>query len=111
MNIKTEIKNNVLFVYLEGEIDHHTSVEIKEIVDRLYASNRLTHILFDFEDVTFMDSSGVGLLIGRYRNAMIGGGKVALIKVKPEIDKLMNLSGIYKLMKKYEDEQNAVANL
>ncbi len=111
MDIKTMIKNNILLVDLEGEIDHHTSVQIKEEVDRLYLSNRLSHILFNFEKVTFMDSSGVGLLMGRYRNTVISGGKVVLVKVSPEVDKVMNLSGIYKLMKTYQSENEAIAHL
>ncbi len=109
--LRTEIKNNILFVYLEGEIDHHTSVDIKATVDKLYQINRLTHILFNFENVTFMDSSGIGLIIGRYKNTVVSGGKVVLVQVKPEVNKILQLSGIYKLMKKYEDEQTAIQHL
>ncbi|OOB79707.1 MAG: anti-anti-sigma factor [Epulopiscium sp. Nele67-Bin001] len=107
----TQIKNNVLCVTLDGEIDSYTASHIREEVDRLFQINRLTHIIFDFENVTFMDSSGIGLLMGRYRNVAIGGGQVVLIKVRPEIDKVMKLSGIYKLIKNYTDEKDALAHL
>ncbi|ONI37825.1 anti-sigma F factor antagonist [Candidatus Epulonipiscium fishelsonii] len=107
----TNIKDNVLFVNLVGELDHHTATSIREEIDRIYQGNRVKHIVFDFEKVGFMDSSGIGLLMGRYRNASIVGGKVMLIKVKPEINKVLNLSGIYKLMNCYANEEEAVANL
>ncbi len=73
--------------------------------------HHIKHIIFDFRDTKFMDSSGIGLLMGRYRNVIITGGKVVLIKVKPEIDKVMHLSGIYKLMKNYTDEKDALTHL
>ncbi|OON96260.1 MAG: anti-sigma F factor antagonist [Epulopiscium sp. Nele67-Bin005] len=111
MKIKTEVQNNILVVRLDGEIDHHSSTLIKETVDQLYQKHRVRHILFDFKDVTFMDSSGIGMLMGRYRSTIIGGGKVMLVEVKPEVDKILQLSGIYKLMKLYKDETVAVANL
>ncbi len=107
----TKVRNNVLFVMLEGEIDSYSASHIREEVDRLFQINRLTHIIFDFENVTFMDSSGVGLLMGRYRTVSIGGGQVIIIKVRPEVDKIMKLSGIYKLIKNYTDEKDALAHL
>ncbi len=109
--MSTQIRNNILFVTLDGEIDSYTASHIREEVDRLFQINRLSHIIFDFENVTFMDSSGIGLLMGRYRNVSIGGGQVILIKVRPEIDKVMKLSGLYKLIKNYTDEKDALAHL
>ncbi len=111
MLIDTKVSNNVLFINLEGEIDNYTSNIIRTEIDKIYNSSRIHHMIFNFEKVTFMDSAGVGLLIGRYRTVVMGGGKVALVKVRPEIDKVMNLSGIYKLMKNFEDENTAVSNL
>lgn len=100
-----------LIVKLKGEIDHHTSVEIRESVDREYKRKRAKNILFDFNEVEFMDSSGIGMLIGRYRNVAICGGTVALIHVDEHIDKVLNLSGIYKLMKNYKDQEIALNSL
>ncbi|OOB78128.1 MAG: anti-sigma F factor antagonist [Epulopiscium sp. Nuni2H_MBin003] len=111
MSIDTKVQNNILVVNLEGEIDHHTSTVIREEVDKIYNTSRLNHIIFNFEKVTFMDSSGVGLLIGRYRMVTMAGGKIGLVKVKSELDKVMNLSGVYKLMKRFEDESVAISHL
>ncbi|OON93913.1 MAG: anti-sigma F factor antagonist [Candidatus Epulonipiscioides saccharophilum] len=111
MCLDAKINKNTLFVNLDGEIDHHTSTSIRSEIDKLYDSSRISNIIFNFENVTFMDSSGVGLLMGRFRNATIGGGKVALIKVPKEIDKILNISGIYKLMNKFDDEEKALTHL
>ncbi|ONI44867.1 anti-anti-sigma factor [Epulopiscium sp. SCG-B10WGA-EpuloA2] len=111
MCLESKINKNTLFIKLEGEIDHHTSTNMRNKIDKLYDSARISNIVFDFERVTFMDSSGVGLLMGRFRNATIGGGKVALVRVPKEIDKILNISGIYRLMSKFEDETKALTYL
>lgn len=100
-----------LVAILQGEIDHHTCVEIREKIDREFQKRRAKNLLIDFKNIKFMDSSGIGMLMGRYRNVAICGGKVALYNVNPETQKLLNMSGIYKLMKVYESKEEAIANL
>lgn len=100
-----------LVVKLSGEIDHHTSVEIRECIDREYQKRRGKSILFDFNDVVFMDSSGIGMLMGRYRNVAISGGNIGLLNVSGNIDKVLSLSGLYKLMKTYDNKEDALDKL
>lgn len=100
-----------LIVTIEGEVDYHTSVEIRERVDREYQRQRARNILFDFSNIHFMDSSGIGVLMGRYRNVMILGGNVALYGVGDQVDKVLSISGIYKIMKNYDSMDEAIANL
>ncbi|MEG0388901.1 MAG: anti-sigma factor antagonist [Niameybacter sp.] len=111
MNIDFYMQDTTLIVILSGEIDHHTSVEIRETVDREYQKRRARNILFDFDQVVFMDSSGIGLLMGRYRNVSICGGYIGLYNVSSKVDKILNISGIYKLMKLYESKDHAFKNL
>ncbi len=111
MCLEAQINKNTLFINLDGEIDHHTSTGIRSEIDKLYDSSRISNIIFNFENVTFMDSSGVGLLMGRFRNVTISGGRVALVRVPKEIDKILNISGIYKLMNKFDDEEKALNHL
>lgn len=111
MNIEFCMQDNTLIVDLSGEIDHHTSVEIRETVDREYQKRRAKNILFDFSKIVFMDSSGIGLLMGRYRNVSICGGYIALYNVSPKVDQILSISGIYKLMKLYESREHAFKNL
>lgn len=105
------MQGTTLVVVPSGEIDHHTSVTIREKVDREFQKRRARNILFDFNNIMFMDSSGIGLLMGRYRAAAICGGNIALFNVKPKVGQMLELSGMYKLMKVYEDRDEALAHL
>ena len=100
-----------LVVALMGEIDHHTCVAIRQAVDRNYEKNRAKNLLFDFEKVTFMDSSGIGMLMGRYRLVVIRGGKVGLYNVPTDIVRILKMSNICKLMKAYSNKQEALKEL
>ncbi len=111
MNISFAVKDRNLIVKIKGEIDHHTSVAIREKVDREYQRKRALNIIFDLSEINFMDSSGIGVLMGRYRNVMILGGHVGLYGVSPQVDRILSISGIYKIMKKYECIDDAIANL
>ena len=77
MPVTIKKKNDELFACLKGEIDHHTAPELREAIDEaLSLSERATVLVLDFSEVSFMDSSGVGLVMGRYRYAATLGKKV-----------------------------------
>ena len=98
MNIEYDIKDRSLVLKITEEIDHHTTEEIRRKAD--YEINRLLprKVIFDFNSVTFMDSAGIGLLIGRYREAKTLGGSTEIINVKPSIKKVLEMCGVSKLM-------------
>ena len=111
MQIFFTTQDRNLIVTIIGEVDYHTSVEIRERVDREYQRRRTRNIIFDFSNIQFMDSSGIGVLMGRYRNVMILGGNVALYGVGDQVDRILALSGIYKIMKNYDSMDEAIVNL
>lgn len=111
MQIEFYMLDSTLIVALTGEIDHHTCVAIREAVDKTYQKKRAKNLLFDFEKVTFMDSSGIGMLMGRYRVVAIGGGKIGLYNVPKDIEKVLKMANIYKLMKAYSNKQEALKEL
>lgn len=111
VEIGFSMQEKTLIVTLKGEIDHHTCVEIRERVDREYQKRRAKNILFDFSHIAFMDSSGIGLLMGRYRNVSICGGTIGIYNVSHKVDKVLNLSGVYKLMKQYSNREQALKQL
>lgn len=111
MRIDFETTKNILDIKLIGEIDHHTCVEIREKIDREYQKKRAKHILIDFSDVKFMDSSGIGLLMGRYRNVAIGGGHIGVYNVSENVDKILDMAGLYKLVKMYDNQEKALNSL
>lgn len=98
MNIKLENIGTTLVVKLTGEIDHHTAPEIRDVIDREISINNTKNVVLDFDGVSFMDSSGIGMIVGRYKQISARGGKVMLIRVKPQVDKILEISGLKKLL-------------
>ncbi len=98
MEIKLENIGTTLVAKLTGEIDHHTAPGLRETLDREIELNNITNIVLDFDGVTFMDSSGIGMIVGRYKQISARGGKVMIIRVKPQVDKILEISGLKKLL-------------
>ena len=82
----------------ELEQVHHTAPMLREEMDREIASRNITNLVLDFDGVTFMDSSGIGVIAGRYKLIQARGGKVMVIRVKPQVDKILEISGLKKIL-------------
>ena len=98
MDIKLENIGTTLVVKIEGEIDHQTAPMLREKVDRELNSKNIVNLVLDFDGVSFMDSSGIGVIAGRYKEIHARGGKVMVIRVKPQVDKILELSGMKTLL-------------
>ncbi len=98
MDIKVEAIGTTLVVKLYGEIDHHTASEIKTVIDKELMLKNIINIVMDFDGVTFMDSSGIGMIVGRYKQITARGGKMMIIRVKPQVDKILEISGLKKVL-------------
>ncbi len=108
MNVKCETKNRTLIVRIAGEIDHYSSNEIKSKIDREYKQRNCKNILFDFNDVTFMDSSGIGVIMGRYKNVIARGGFVGVFSINKELIKIFEVSGLFKIIMYYDNIERAL---
>jgi stage II sporulation protein AA (anti-sigma F factor antagonist) len=97
VNIQINASDELVTVYLTGEIDHHSAGEIREEIDRSLESNRPKQLVMDFKNVGFMDSSGIGLVMGRYKLMQTMGGNVKIINTPNHIKKVMKLAGLDKL--------------
>lgn len=82
---------------LAGELDHHGAGEVREKIDLAVLSRSVRHLRLDFSGLTFMDSSGVGLIMGRYRLMTARGGTLRLIGLDPSLDRMLRMAGIEKL--------------
>lgn len=111
MNVACTVRNRNLIVKVSGEIDHHTSEMIREKIDKEFLRANAKNIIFDFSDIHFMDSSGIGVIMGRYRNIEHQGGKVVIVHIQPNIDRVFKLSGLYKIIKSYGNMDEAISSL
>ena len=84
-------------VWLDGEIDHHNCIGIRMRVDEAIRRNKPKELRLDFGSVTFMDSSGIGLIMGRYKTLQSWNGKLEVINVPGVFSKVMYLAGLDKI--------------
>ena len=103
MKIEYKIKNNANYLILKGEIDENTANQLRPQLDQFLLDNHFQHIVFDLSGVTFMDSTGIGLLIGRYKVAKNFAEHIFICNPNSHIDKLLNMSGIYQIMPKIKE--------
>lgn len=99
MSVKIEAKGEVVTAYLSGEIDHHSVKAMREGIDNAININMPTLLIMDFSDVSFMDSSGIGLVMGRYRTLSKTGAELHVSGTGEHIYKVMKLAGIERLAK------------
>lgn len=92
--VETEYKNNVLTAYLSGEIDHDSAAKIRISVDAAAQSLNPRVLCLDFKGVSFMDSSGVGLVMGRYRQMKLLGGGLQVKNYSDGIYRIFAMSGL-----------------
>lgn len=111
MKLACKVQGRNMIVKIQGEIDHHSSEMLREKIDKAYDRSYARNIIFDFSDITFMDSSGIGVIMGRYRNISQQGGQVAIVHLQPQIERVFQLSGLHKIIHKYEQMDEAIKML
>ena len=111
MNIGLDYVDRLLIVIIDGDIDHHTGEEIRSRSDKEIALKNPKSILFDMEKVGFMDSSGIGVLIGRYKLISTKAGKAGMTNVKPPIKRLCEICGLQKIIRIYPNKKQAIEEL
>ncbi len=111
MQVKYIKEDKQLIFKIDEEIDHHSSEKIRKRADYEIQVHIPKKLIFDFENVTFMDSSGIGMLIGRYKLVSMFGGKTKIVNVNASIKKVLEMSGVLKLIPIEEIENIGGNNL
>ncbi|QEK12460.1 anti-sigma F factor antagonist [Crassaminicella thermophila] len=111
MRIHFETIYNNLVIKLNGELDHHTAEEIRDEIDKEIDNNNVKNIIFDLEDMHFMDSSGIGVVIGRYKKVQKLGGQAAVINMNNRVERIFKMSGLFNIVKKFENKKEALERL
>ena len=94
MSVTIESSGNLMIAYLIGELDHHSAEEIRNKIDRAISCKKPNHLILDFKNISFMDSSGIGLVMGRYRLLMNFHASLEIRNVTKQTKKLMELAGL-----------------
>ena len=110
--IKYSLEDKNLIIELNvPDLDHHITNEVRDGIDNVLNSRPIKNIIFDFKNIRFMDSSGIGVIIGRYKKIANDGGKVSVINVNARVKKIFDLSGMNKIISIYDTHEQAISSL
>ena len=97
MAVEIKVKGEVVTAYLSGELDHHTARDMRAAIDNAIELNMPTLLVLHIGEINFMDSSGIGLVMGRYRLLSRTGAQLHITGTSPAIYKMMKLAGMERL--------------
>ena len=97
-----------LILHISEELDHHLAMQVSRTVDIQIEKGNVKTLVFDFTGMTFMDSSGIGMIMGRYRKMSYLGGQTYVMGIGEEIDRIFTMSGLYRIIPKYEERKQRI---
>ena len=104
-----EAKGQVLVIHLPKELDHHNCRDLLRETDMLLSENYVARLVFDFGRTAFMDSSGIGILLNRYKHMSRSGGSMAFYGANRQVMRILTIGGVTKLIQGYESKEAAIA--
>ncbi|MGI6405190.1 MAG: STAS domain-containing protein [Syntrophaceticus sp.] len=108
MGLELRRMGSILIIKVCGEFDLGEADNCRRQIDERVRAEGVKELLFDLEKVTFIDSSGLGVILGRYRKAKENEGCVAISNANPRISKILELSGITRLIPVYSNTSQAL---
>nr|WP_218958352.1 anti-sigma F factor antagonist [Heyndrickxia oleronia] len=106
-----EVKQKVLCIRLSGELDHHSAESLRENVNQAIENYQIQHLVLNLEQLTFMDSSGLGVILGRYKQIKQKNGEMVVCAISPAVKRLFEMSGLFKIIRLDESEKFALERL
>lgn len=106
-----DVIGETLVIRLPEELDHHTAGKIRESTDELFWGRKIRNVIFDYTNTAFMDSSGIGLVMGRYREVRYLNGNVYIVGVHAKIARILEISGLYRVAVQAEDVAGALEDI
>lgn len=111
MEVVFTIKNGILIAHIKGELDHHTSAPLRKEIDKSMKVYECRDLILDFSEVGFMDSSGIGIALGRYKKLAKSGGRLCIAGCSSYIESLLEMAGVFSIIPKEPDVQSALCLL
>ncbi|RJX19692.1 MAG: anti-sigma F factor antagonist [Ammonifex sp.] len=106
-----ETVGEVLVAKLRGELDLKTAGELRQGLDRALDGFTVRHLVLDLENVSFMDSTGLGVVLGRYKRLAGAGGKLVVLGLQPPVRRVLDLSGVLRIVPEFNTLKQAVEAL
>lgn len=108
LDISSKRQGDTSIVSISGELDHHTAANAREELSKIIEDESIKNMVIDLSKLSFMDSSGIGVFIGRYKVLSKRNGIMAAYGLSGHIRKIWELSGLYKIIEIYEDLQDSL---
>lgn len=102
--MKKVIDRKTLHLFIEGELDMKNADDLKHVIDMEIDKKGIRTIILHMQDLKFIDSSGLGVILGRYKKLLPLGGKIKITNVPPHLYRIMELSGLPKIIEFFNDE-------
>jgi stage II sporulation protein AA (anti-sigma F factor antagonist) len=99
-----------LVISMNAELDHHLADEMRDVIDTIIEERGVRHLIFDFSKISFMDSSGIGLIMGRYKKLQ-ENGSISIAGANDSIQRIILISGLHKLVHTCKDVSQAAKNI
>lgn len=106
-----ETNGDTLMVVMEGELDLKVAGLLRRQLEDSLDRFKVRNLVLDLSRVVFIDSSGLGLILGRYKRINAAGGKVALVGSQPQVRRILELSGLLRIMVEYSSPSEALDNI
>jgi stage II sporulation protein AA (anti-sigma F factor antagonist) len=101
------VSGNNLVISLNAELDHHLADEMREVIDDIIDKRGVDRVIIDFSKVDFMDSAGIGLIMGRYKKIR-DIGDICVVGINESIKRILLISGLHKIVDIYDNLCDAV---
>lgn len=111
LQIEFEHHKKALIVRLKGELDHHTAEQVKARMEEAIVSGACHNIILSLKQLSFMDSSGIGVILGRYKQLTAVGGRLVVCDMNQAVERLFQMSGLFKILTIEENERAALSRL
>lgn len=109
--MRIETVGRTLVAHIDGDLDHHCTSTVRRELDKVLKRSGVKNLVLDFSELEFMDSSGIGVIIGRYKIVSAIGGKAAIVTAKPSVNRIITASGLKKIMGVYKSVSAALKSL
>ena len=108
MQSSFQVTDDILIAVAYGEIDHHTASKLRDEIDEAMTAFHCRHLILDMKRVSFMDSSRIGVVLGRYKKIKRKGGKLYVTGCSDYIEKILNMAGVFTVTEKKDTVDDAV---
>ena len=100
MQVKHRLYHGTLYIVLSGELDQHSAQYVRETLDEVFLSIKSRQVIIDLSELEFMDSTGIGVLIGRYKKLKEFGVPIYICNPSTHAEKIFKMTGLYDIMPK-----------